>query len=129
MGNIYKSIYVSIIMAKQIMVRDSVIEKLNELRERLDLKSYSDVIDYLIQKAPVDIVSMVSDCFYELEEKMTRFVGDIELIEVLRVVYTRLVQCPKATEYEEYRKLKAEAVVKLLELSKCIDSIKNRNYY
>lgn len=108
------------------MIRNDVAKKLEYLKEELGLKSFSEVIMYLIETTSINTKTIISNEFEKLENFLTRYTKDMELLEVVRLYYIEIAETPSLEEVEEVRSLKKEAVESILALVRKVKELKKQ---
>ena len=106
-------------MPKQVMLRDDVLKKLDEIREEKRC-SYSDAIDFLLSHKPEEMwIPEVNKRFFELEGIFPDMKGIFEVMRVIAIHFQRLPVEAKGDYIEEVgRKLEdvLALVVKIKEM-------------
>jgi len=114
-------------MARQVMLSEAALDALRKVRTLMGFKSNSEAILWLCHELGLDVDKVVNSAFRELEYRIGQYTREIELIEVLRIVYLQICK-PRAVrmskdELKTFENLKAEVVQKLLSLHSYLSSL------
>jgi len=114
-------------MARQVMLSEAALDALRKVRTLMGFKSNSEAIMWLCHELGLDVDKVVNSAFRELEYRIGQYTRDIELIDVLRLVYLQICK-PKTKALDKnalkaYEELKSEAVRALLALHKYLSTL------
>lgn len=77
-------------MARQVMLSDDVIKQLLWLKETMGFDSYSQTVRFLLSKLNIGREEIISKAFEDLKVVLLKYTQELELVEILRIVYLSL---------------------------------------
>jgi predicted CopG family antitoxin len=82
------------------MLSDEAVRRLTDIKTTLGFKSYSETILFLINRVANTREELINMAFEEVQSVLAKYTSELELVELLRVVYLHLT-APEVRIFEE----------------------------